>query len=191
MSETLDRQLPAYRKGGRVSHLTPEQWAEAEKLAVAGMLLADIGAKFGVDSNIIKQRAFQKNWATPARVAKMREEMLSREYGDHANITDANQGSKTAQTIAENIENYVSRTRNAVLKLVPGIEEAVESPRMRPSSTKELAAQVGLVWKVTGQDKPQVNIQANVWTGGSFMQTESFDGAVIETEGEIEANDEA
>jgi hypothetical protein len=183
-----------------ISPLSREQWAEIEKAAIVGVPYPELAAKFGIEANAIKQMAWAKNWMTPARVERERQariaqraELSTIQIGNGENITKPNSTPTAGEIIAENIENYVTRTRNAVLRgIVPQIEGAMEDAvRFRATNNKELAAQVGMVWKVTGQDKPTVAIQMNMWNGAESLAWEDEQGQGGTIEGDpVETGEE-
>ena len=49
--------------------MTPDQWHEAEALAVQGVKYEQIGRRFGVSVGTLRQRARDHDWQTPGRVA--------------------------------------------------------------------------------------------------------------------------
>lgn len=179
---------------GAISPLSSEQWAEIEKAAILGVSYPDLAERFGIEANAIKQMAWAKDWPTPARVERQRAAMLGKQtkpIGNGGELTDPNQTPKSVEIVAENIENYVVRTRNAVLRgIVPQIEGAMEDAvSFRAKTTKDLAAQVGMVWKVTGQDKPQVSVQVGVWSGSmgqDWADDGSGHGPIVESNPEDE-----
>ena len=55
-------------------HLTPDQWHEAEALAVQGVKLEEVARRFGIAVVTLRQRARKEDWATPGRL-KWRQRM--------------------------------------------------------------------------------------------------------------------
>lgn len=142
-------------------------------LAVAGMSYKELGERYDMEPGTIAVMAHRKEWAVPARVEKLRNELAANRKdptnptGEVGNVRESNVGVQMAESIAEiGQKGQISALRGMLPRFLKTFEQDSELLQKPVEDWKTAGSMVNIFSKLAGLDKPQTLIQQNVWGDG-------------------------
>lgn len=154
------------------------------------MTYRELGERYDMEPGTIAVMAHRKEWAVPARVEKLRNELITKrkqEEGNQTNPTgevgivrESNVGSKMAESIAEiGQKGQIHALRGMLPRFMKTFDDGSELLNKPVEDWKTAGSMVNIFSKLAGLDKPQTVIQTNVF-GGDWTASERAVGEVEE-----------
>ena len=138
-------------------------WDRIRDAAIAGVPLPKLSETYKVPLLALQKRAYRGAWLTPQKVKglqKVHEKALS---------ASRPEGPESREIVTSLMNAQVDNLATVLVdKITRATTKAVEDTNIvTPSDLTEVSKAVGILWKLTGRDKPQpVQVHLGVWHGG-------------------------
>lgn len=164
--------------------LTPEAWAEVRRASEAGVDDETLSASYGVSREAIRKARQRGKWMTPERLLAQAEQQRLAERHKHIATGSVSRMSQSpiqameiaGKSLAEMGESHPLRLARYLSDKIQRAVEADALPEVE--NWKNLATADGMLRKALGLDRPQQNIQVNLWGSGTST---SFTGQNVES----------
>jgi transposase-like protein len=161
--------------------MTREQWSECRRAVESGLEMKEAAAKFGIEYQTVKVRAWREKWLHDSRIKTLAEQVKAKEAAKVVSLlppeTVERKPALTASSaITETFESHRSQTLLNLAKLAgKGIQRAIDANlNIENWQDAKIAADIALKLHGVGEQ----GVQVNVLVGGDG----GFDGPVIENQ---------
>ena len=128
--------------------MTPADWQQAERMAVAGSNLREVAERFGITHAAVRQRARREDWPTPLRLRKRRREALREEAREKALRDELLAPCRARLAAATDLQSFLAAFADyARIKLLPWLRSS-EPPR----SVREVKIYFDICRQASGLD---------------------------------------
>jgi hypothetical protein len=165
LEKPRERRARTQKDEGVYSTLGNSEWIKLMAESLKGVPDKELSDKYGVNVNTIRQRRYNDGaW----RIAYDRLKESALVEGKKAVETVKTAPLSIAEITALSPELLANYLYNA---LKCSVEQGLLP---LPSSWSEAKTAMDMLWKATGQDKPQTNVQLNLWSGSSASPAPSI-----------------
>jgi hypothetical protein len=158
--------------------LTKGEWEEVKMASIAGIPDSRLAKEWGIEIDAIKQRRRRGNWATKNKALIEQQKamqalkdkgspLIQSMHGAEEVSPDVTGSPKALDLVSKSLGEYAD---GMALALVPTLSSLAENAVTKnpalfaPTDLKELGQSVSLVWKLTGRDKPQTEVNVSLWS---------------------------
>lgn len=158
--------------------LTKGEWEEVKAASIAGIPDSKIAKEWGIEVDAIKQRRKRGAWPTKNKAILEQQKALQAlkdkgsplvqsshgVEGVSPNVTDT---PKALDVVSKSLGEYAD---GMAMALVPALstlatDAVTKNPTLfAPTDLKELGQAASLVWKLSGRDKPDTQVNLSLWS---------------------------
>lgn len=159
--------------------LSRAQWKEVQMASIAGIPDRRLAKEWKVSVMAIKRRRNREGWPTAnkARIEQQRALQALKDKGSTLTHTsrgreymspNVTEGLTAMDVVSKSLSEYAD---GMAMAIVPALSEiatkaVTSTPGLfTPTDLKELSQAASLVWKLSGRDKPQSEVNISLWSG--------------------------
>jgi hypothetical protein len=165
--------------------LSKAEWEEVKAASIAGIPDRKIAKEWGIGVAAIKQQRRRGAWPTKNKALIEQQKamqalkdkgspLIQSLHGAEELSPDVTGSPKALDLVSKSLGEYADGMALALVPKLSSLAEGVvtKNPALfAPADLKELGQSVALVWKLTGRDKPQTEVNVSLWST-QLSQTE-------------------